>query len=89
MVKVMENGIKKKCLYIVFWLTRRSRVRGKNMFFAIVQHEQQLIACFQTHFDYGPSKIPFKVGTVNFANLLSPPSIVKKVRTGSKNSQGT
>ena len=29
-----------------------------------------------------------KAGTVNFANSLSPPSIVKKVRTGSKNSQG-
>ena len=34
-------------------------------------------------------KNAFKVGTVNFVNLLSPPSIVKKVHTGSKNSQGT
>ena len=34
-------------------------------------------------------KNAFKVGTVNFVNLLSPPSIVKKVRTGSKNSKGT
>ena len=31
----------------------------------------------------------FKVGSVKFANSLSPPSIVKKVRTGSKSSQGT
>ena len=31
----------------------------------------------------------FKVGSVNFANSLSPPSIVKQVRTGSKSSQGT
>ena len=31
----------------------------------------------------------FKVGNVKFANSLSPPSIVKKVRTGSKSSQGT
>ena len=30
-----------------------------------------------------------KVGSVNFSNSLSPPSIVNKVRTGSKNSQGT
>ena len=31
----------------------------------------------------------FKVGSVKFANSLSPPSIAKKVRTGSKSSQGT
>ena len=31
----------------------------------------------------------FTVGSVKFANSLSPPSIVKKVRTGSKSSQGT
>ena len=35
------------------------------------------------------SKNAFKVGSVNFANSLSPPSIVKKVCTGSKSSQGT
>ena len=35
------------------------------------------------------SKNGFKVGSVKFANSLSPPSIVKKVRTGSKSSQGT
>ena len=35
------------------------------------------------------SKNAFKVGSVNFENSLSPPSIVKKVRTGSKSSQGT
>ena len=33
------------------------------------------------------SKNAFKVGSVKFANSLSPPSIVKKVRTGSKSSQ--
>ena len=31
----------------------------------------------------------FKVGSVKFANSLSPPSIMKKVRTGSNSSQGT
>ena len=31
----------------------------------------------------------FKVGTVNFANSLSPFYIAKNVHTGSKNSQGT
>ena len=35
------------------------------------------------------SKKAFKVGSEKFANSLSPPSIVKKVRTGSKSSQGT
>ena len=35
------------------------------------------------------SKNAFKVGSVKFANSLSLPSIVKKVRTGSKSSQGT
>ena len=35
------------------------------------------------------SKNAFKVGSVKFANSLSPPSIVKKVRTESKRSQGT
>ena len=35
------------------------------------------------------SKNAFKVGSVKFENSLSPPSIVKKVRIGSKSSQGT
>ena len=35
------------------------------------------------------SKNFFKVGSVKFENSLSPPSIVKKVRSGSKSSQGT
>ena len=35
------------------------------------------------------SKNVFKVGSVKFANSLSPPAIVKKIRTGSKSSQGT
>ena len=35
------------------------------------------------------SKNAFKVSSVKFANSLSLPSIVKKVRTGSKSSQGT
>ena len=40
------------------------------------------------HSDYGPQKKKiFIVGSVKFANSLPPPSIVKKVRTGSKSSQ--
>jgi len=34
------------------------------------------------------SKNVFQVGSVKFANSLSPPSIAKKVRTGSKSSKG-
>ena len=34
-------------------------------------------------------KNAFNVGSIKFANSLSPPSIAKKVRTGSKSSQGT
>ena len=37
----------------------------------------------------GLQKNAFKVGSVNFAKSLSLPSIVKKVRTGSKSGQGT
>ena len=55
----------------------------------ILKHAQQVIAYFQTHYDYGPQKNAFNVGSIKFANSLSPPSIVKKVRTGSKSSQGT
>ena len=35
------------------------------------------------------SKNVFNIGNVKFANSPSPPSIVKKVRTGSKSSQGS
>ena len=84
--KGMEGG--KKCLFIVFWLTR-SGVHGKNAFWGILQHKQQVIACCQTHSDYEPPNNACKADSVKFANLLSLPSIVKKVRTGSKSSQGT
>ena len=72
-----------------FGADRRSRVRRKNAFWGILKHEQQVIAYFQTHYDYVPQKNAFNVGSVKFANSLSPPSIVKKVRTGSKSSKGT
>ena len=42
-----------------FWLTRTSRVRRKKKaFWGILKHEQQVIAYFQTHYDYGPQKMP-------------------------------
>ena len=83
-----ERGwrVEKKCLCVEFWLTRRSGVRGQNAFWGSLQHEQQAIACCQTYYDYGTPKMPLNV---KFANSLSLPSTVKKVRTGSKSSQGT
>ena len=37
----------------------------------------------------GLKKNAFNIGSVKFSNSLSPHSIVKKVRTGIKSSQGT
>ena len=34
-VKVMKGGVK-KCLCVVFWLTRRSRLHGENAFWGIL-----------------------------------------------------
>ena len=86
----MERGwrVNKKCLCVVLGLTRRSPVRRKNVFWGILKHEQQVIAYFQTHYDYVPQKNAFNVGMVKFTNSLSPPSIVKKVRTEVKAAKG-
>ena len=54
---------------------RRFSVRRKNAFWGILKHEQQVIAYLQTHYDYGPQKNAFNVGSIKFANSLSPPSI--------------
>ena len=57
-----ERGwrVKIKRLCVVFWLTRRSRVRRKNAFLGILKHAQQVIAYFQTHYDYGPKNLKKK-----------------------------
>ena len=57
--KGMEGG--KKCFCIIFWLTRRLQFCRKNVFWGILYHEQQVIACCQTHSDYRPSKMPLKL----------------------------
>ena len=80
----MEGG--KKVSLHRFSAGRRSRVRGINAVWGILWHEQQIIACCQPHSNF---KNAFQVGSVNFANSLSPPSIVKKILTGSKSGQGT
>ena len=57
---------------------RLSPVRRKNAFWGILKHEQQVIAYLQTHYDYGPQKNAFNVGSIKFANSLSPLSIAVK-----------
>ena len=63
-----ERGwkVNKKCLCVVLGLTRRSRVRKKFFFknyafWGVRKHEQQVIAYFQTHYDYGPQKMPLSL----------------------------
>ena len=85
-----------ECLYVAVWLTRRSRFRGerekkkeKKSFSGHPVARATSYCLLPDTFGLQVSKNVFKVGSVKFANLLSPPSIVKKVRTGSKSSQGT
>ena len=86
--KGMEGG-GKKCLSVVFWLTRRSRVRGKKMRFGAPYSTSNKLLLVARHIMTTGLKNAFKVGSVKFASSLSPPSTVKKVYTGSKSSQGT
>ena len=83
-------SVEKKCLCVVLqWLTSRSRVRGeKNRSGASYSTSNKLLLVVRHILTTGLQTV-FEVGSVKFANSLSPPSIVKKVRTGSKSSQGT
>ena len=86
--KGMEDG-KKKCLCVVFWLTRGSQFRGeKNVLGHPIPWTTSYCLLPDT-FWLRASQNPYKVGSVKFTNSLSMPSIVKKVHTGSKSSQGT
>ena len=81
------GGLKKKCLWRFLadqkmassW--EKKRVLGHPI-------AQAHTACCQTHSDDRPPKMPLNFGSVKITNSLSPPSIVKKVHTGSKSSQG-
>ena len=57
----------------------------KNRFGASYSTSNKLLFVARHILTMGPQKCL----SVKFANSLSPPSIVKKVRTGSKSSQGT
>ena len=81
--KGMEGG-KKSVLK-----TRRSRFRGKKIVLGHPIARATSYCLLPDTFWLRTFKKAFKAGSVKFANSLSPPSIVKKVRTGSESSQGT
>ena len=69
--KRME-GVEKRCFCVVFWLTRRSGVRRKK---SVLGHPIARAASYYLLPDtlwLRSSKNAFKVGSVKFANSLSP-----------------
>ena len=85
-----DGGWTKSVFASFFGLARRSRVSlGKKCVLGHPKARATSYCLFPDTFWLRASKNAFNVGSVKFANSLSPPSIVKKVRTGSKSSQGT
>ena len=84
----MEGG--KKSVFALFfgWLEDCKFCGGKKHFGASYSMSKSYCLLPDT-FWLPVSKNVFEVGSVKFANSLSPPSIVKKVHTRSKSSQGT
>ena len=56
----MEGG-KNKSLRRFFGWPEDLEFVEKNAFCGILLHEQQVIACCQTHYDYGHTKRPLKL----------------------------
>ena len=84
-----DGGWKKKCLCIVFLAYQKIASSWKKWVLGYPIARATSYCLLPDTFWLRASKNVFKVGSVKFANSLSPPSIVKKVRTGSKSSQGT
>ena len=88
-----ERGwrVQKQCLYVVVLADqKKASSRGKNAFWGILSTARATSYCLLPDtFWLRASKNAFKVDNVNFANSLSPLSIVTKVRTEIKSSQGT
>ena len=84
----MENG-KKMSLYCFLADQIIVSVWKKNCCCFLASYSTSNAFLFVARHTLWAFKNAFKVGTVNFANSLSPPSTVKKVCTASKNSQGT
>ena len=64
----MEGG--KKSVFASFFVRPEDREfvgggGGGDAFWGILQHQQQAIACCQTHSDYGPPKMPLKLVVQN------------------------
>ena len=81
--------VEKKVSLRRFWLTRRPASSWKKW---VLGHPIARVTSYcllPDTFWLRASKNAFKVGSVKFANSLSPPSTLKKVRTGSKSSQRT
>ena len=60
--KVEADGGGEKSVFALFlvWL-KCQEFEGKLQFGGILQRQQQVLACCQTHSDYGPSKMPLKL----------------------------
>ena len=84
-----DGGWEKKCLCVIFLLTRRSRVRRNKCVLGHPIAWATSYCLFPDTLWLWASKTAFNVGSVKLTNSLSPPSIVKKVCTRSKSSQGT
>ena len=75
------------CLCIVFRLAEDRGFVEKMRFGASYSTSNKLLLVARHILTTG-LKNAFKVGSENFANSLSPPSIVKKVCTGNKSDAG-
>ena len=84
-----ERGwrVEKNVCVVFGWAEDRKFMR-KMQFGASYSTSNKLLLVARHILTMGLQKC-LKVGSVKFANSLSPPSIVKKVHTGSKSSQGT
>ena len=86
-----ERGwkVEKKCLCIVFLADQNIAISWKKCILGHPIAQAASYCLLPDAFWLRACKNVFKVGSIKFANSLSPPSIVKKVHTGSKSSQGT
>ena len=56
----MEGG--KKCLCVIFWADQKiTSSQKKKCFGASYSKSNKVIAYCQTHYDYGPPKVPLKL----------------------------
>ena len=83
----MEGG--KKSVFASFFGWPEDREFVEKMRFVASYSTSNKLLLIARHIMTTGLQNAFKVGSVKFANSLSPPSIVKKVPTGSNSNQGT